>query len=328
MSCDLSIVVPVHNEAPNIDELVSRLVGTLDPLGLQFELLFVDDGSRDESLARLLAKRSEDPRIKVLEFSRNFGHQIAVTAGLDHATGAAVVVMDADLQDPPEVVPQLVERWRTGADVVYGVRRERREGPLLRAAYAGFYRLLSRISEVELPVDSGDFALMDRRVVDLLCSLPERNRYVRGLRAWVGFRQEKVEYERHARYAGSSKYDWRGLFRLALDGIFSFSEAPLRLMRNLGLLITLGALVVGAWTLFKRLIWYEVVPGFATLALLLLFFGGVQLVTVGVLGEYVARIYTEVKGRHRYVLAGLHGVEPSRERHGLPPAQGSERTPS
>jgi dolichol-phosphate mannosyltransferase len=316
---DLSVVVPVCNEAPALEELHRRLASALDALEIRFEVIFVNDGSTDESLAILSEVHTRDPRFKIVDFSRNFGQQLAVTAGIDHATGKAVVVMDGDLQDPPEILPKLIERWKEGYEVVYAVRRRSVEEPFLkRVAYASFYRLLRRIAEVEIPLDSGDFALMDRRVVDMLRSMPERNRYVRGLRAWVGFRQIGVEYERASRSAGETKYNWRGLLRLAYDGIFSFSEAPLRLTRDIGFIITLFAGLLGLWTLVKRLLLYEVVPGFATLAILVLFFGGVQLLTVGVLGEYIARIYTEVKARPRYVLRELRGVEPTRERYGLP----------
>ena len=217
--------------------------------------------------------------------------------------------MDGDLQDPPEVIPELLERWREGFEVVYTIRRQRKEGTLKRFAYASFYRLLQRIADIPIPLDSGDFSLLDRKIVDLMTSLPERNRFLRGLRAWAGHRQTAVEYERAARLAGQSKYSVAQLFRLALDGIFSFSEAPLRFTRNAGLLITTGSIAVGVFTLFKRLILYEVVPGFATLAILVLFFGGVQLVTVGILGEYVGRIYAEVKGRPLYVVRSLEGIE-------------------
>lgn len=316
--CDVSVVVPVFDEEEVIEELVSRVGAALERAAVEYELIFVNDGSKDGTLERLRRLRAEDGRIKLIDLSRNFGHQIAVTAGLDHARGDAVVVMDADLQDPPELLPELIARWREGYQVVYTVRQERKEGLVMRVAYAAFYRLLRRIADVDLPVDSGDFALMDRAVVEMLTSLPERNRYVRGLRSWVGFRQTAVEYERAARAGGRPKYTTRRLVRLAFDGIFSFSEAPLQLARNAGLVITCGSALLGLWTLIKRLILYEVVPGFATLALLVLFFGGVQLVSIGILGEYVARIYTEVKARHRYVIRSLEGVDPTPERHGLP----------
>jgi dolichol-phosphate mannosyltransferase len=208
------------------------------------------------------------------------------------------------------VIPDLVQRWREGFEVVYAVRRKRKESAFKRIAYLAFYRLLQRIADTDIPLDSGDFSLMDRRVVEMLVQLPERSRFVRGLRAWVGFRQTSYEYDRGARFAGEPKYSFRKLLRLALDGILAFSEVPLRFASLAGLVVTGGAAALAAWTLIKRLIGYEVVPGFATITILVLFFGGVQLVTIGILGEYIARIYTEVKGRPRYVIREVYGLEP------------------
>lgn len=307
---DLSVVIPVFNEEPGLHELHRRLGEVLDGTGLEAEILFVNDGSRDGSLTALRDLRAKDERVKIIDFSRNFGHQLAISAGLDHARGAATVVMDGDLQDPPEVIPALLERWQQGDEVVYAVRKTRKEGAVKRGAYLAFYRLLQRLADTDIPLDSGDFSLMDRRVVDALVQLPERNRFIRGLRAWVGFRQSSHEYDREARFAGEPKYDFRRLLKLAFDGIFAFSETPLRLATLAGLTVTGGAALLAIWTLVKRLIGYEVVPGFATLAILVLFFGGVQLVTIGILGEYIARIYTEVKGRPRYVVRALEGIEP------------------
>jgi dolichol-phosphate mannosyltransferase len=315
--CELSVVVPICNEEDTLPELERRLTATLNGISPDWEMILVNDGSRDGSLALMKDMRARDPRVKVIDLSRNFGHQSAVSAGIDHARGRAVVVMDGDLQDPPELIPQLVKCWREGFDVVYAVRTERKESLPHRTAYAAFYRLLGAISDIEMPLDSGDFALMDQRVADHLASLPERNRYVRGLRAWLGFRQTGVLYVREARFAGESKYTLGRRFRAASDAIFAFSDAPLRMMRQLGLAITAVSALLGGWTLLKRLVGYEVVPGFATLALLVLFFGGVQLVTVGLLGEYIARIYAEVKGRPRYVIRELDGVEPCAEGRGV-----------
>lgn len=316
---ELSVVVPIYNEEENLSELERRLRESLEAITTSWEVIFVNDGSEDGSLALMKAIRARDPRFKRIDFSRNFGHQTAVSAGIDHAQGGAVVVMDGDLQDPPEVIEQLVSRWRDGFDVVYAVRTDRKESLPKRAAYAAFYRILHAISDTEMPLDSGDFALMDRRVVDHLVALPERNRYIRGLRAWLGFRQTGLTYARDARHAGGTKQTLRRLFKQAFDGIVAFSDAPLRVVRQAGLVITGVSVLLGGWTLAKRLFGYEVVPGFATLALLVLFFGGVQLVTVGLLGEYIARIYTEVKGRPRYVIRDLAGVEASVAGHGLPP---------
>jgi len=305
---ELSVVIPIYGEEETLPELDRRLRASLEPLGVPYEVILVNDGSRDASLDVMHRLRAADARIKIVDLSRNFGHQLAISAGIDHAEGRAVVVMDGDLQDPPEIVPALVERWKQGYEVVYAVRRTRREGVLLQFAYKTFYRVLHALSDVDLPLDSGDFSLMDRRVVDHLVQLPERNRFVRGLRSWVGFRQIGYEYDRPERFAGEAKYTFRRLLRLALDGLFAFSDVPLRLSTNLGLFVVAISLILGAWTLFKRVFGIEVVPGFATITLLVLFFGGVQLVALGILGEYVGRIYTEVKLRPRYVVRETWGV--------------------
>lgn len=307
---ELSVVIPIYGEEETLPELDRRLRAALEPLGLRYEVVLVNDGSRDGSLGVMERLRAADPRICIVDLSRNFGHQLAITAGIDHARGRAVIVMDGDLQDPPEVLPELIARWKQGYEVVYAVRRTRREGAALQLAYRTFYRIVRRLSEIDLPLDSGDFSLIDRRVVDVLVQLPERNRYVRGLRSWIGFRQIGYEYDRPSRYAGEAKYTMRRLLRLAFDGIISFSDVPLRFATNLGIGITLVAALLAIWTLGKRLLGIGVVPGFATIALLVLFFGGVQLLALGILGEYVGRIYTEVKGRPRYVVRAVHGLAP------------------
>lgn len=319
---EVSVVIPIYNEQENLFELDRRLRAALELIALPYEVILVNDGSQDGSLRTMEELRERDPRIKIIDFSRNFGHQIAITAGIDYAQGRAVIVMDGDLQDPPEVLPGLIDRWRDGYEVVYAVRRARKEGLLKRAAYAGFYRLVRRIANFDIPLDSGDFSLMDRRVVELLQNLPERNRFVRGLRAWAGFRQTGFEYERGVRHAGHPKYDFRGLVRLASDGIFAFSEAPLRVAMNLGIVITTAGALLALWTLFKRLVQYEVVPGFATITILILFFGGVQLVTIGILGEYIGRIYTEVKARPKYVIRRGYGLDPASHGRKDPEAPG------
>jgi dolichol-phosphate mannosyltransferase len=309
---DISVVVPVFDEEDNLAELFRRLCDTLQSTDLSFEVVLVNDGSRDGSLEGMQKLRTGDNRVKIVDLSRNFGHQIAVSAGLDHASGRAVIVMDADLQDPPEVLPRLIDRWRDGFDVVYAVRRERKESLPMRAAYHAFYRLLRSIARIELPLDAGDFSLMDRRVVDELVGMPERNRFVRGLRAWVGFHQTGIDYERAPRHAGETKYSLSKLIHLAYDGIFAFSDMPVRLARNFGLVVTAFAALMAGWTLLKWLFDYQVVPGFATITLLVLFFGGVQLITIGILGEYIARIYTEVKARPLYIVRSVEGAMPAR----------------
>lgn len=302
---DLSVVIPVYNEEALLDELHRRLKGALEPLGLRHEVILVNDGSHDRTPAMLDALVAREPAFRAIHFSRNFGHQAAVTAGLDHASGQAVLVMDADLQDPPELVGDMLAKWREGWHVVYGVRRKRKESALKRLAYWGFYRLLRTVTKVEIPLDAGDFALLDQRVVAALRALPERNRFVRGIRSWVGFRQTGLEYERDARYAGEVKYTFSKLVRLALDGIISFSYAPLRLAVYLGLVISAASFAIAVFFLLFKLVVGVDVPGWTSLLIAVLFMGGIQLLTLGVMGEYVSRIYDEVKQRPVYVVADL-----------------------
>ena len=301
LASHLSVVVPLYNEDDNVPELHRRLTGVLNGRGIPHVLYFVNDGSRDGTLERLRSLASSDRRVRVLSFSRNFGHQMSISAGLAHADGDAVVVMDADLQDPPEIIPDMLDRWAEGYDVVYAVRRKRKEGALKRAAYALFYRVLRRISNVEIPLDSGDFSLLDARVVGLLRSFPERNRFVRGLRSWVGFRQTELAYERMPRRAGEPKYRIRHLMKLALDGFFAFSTVPLQLSTWLGFLAAgLGFLYL-VYALASRFL-YQNPAGWTSLAAIILFLGGTQLILLGVLGEYVGRIYEEVKQRPLYIV--------------------------
>lgn len=299
---DLSIVVPAFNEEENLETLYARLVAALDPLGLRYEIIFVNDGSRDRTLPILRALAAADPRVVVVDLARNFGHQVAISAGLDYSRGAAVIIMDADLQDPPEVLPQFIAKWREGYDVVYAIRERRKEGPLKRAAYALFYRLLKRIAHIDIPLDAGDFCIMDRRVVDLLNGMPERNRFVRGIRTWIGLNQTGLAYERHARYAGKPKYTFKKLIYLALDGLISFSFVPLRMISLAGLFVSfLSILMAIAYTIQKLTVGLSP-PGFATLVVAIFFLAGIQLITIGVIGEYVGRIFEEVKARPLYVV--------------------------
>ncbi len=307
---ELSVVLPVHDEAGNLAELHRRLTATLEGT-VDYEVVFVDDGSRDQSVAVLACLAANDARLRLVRLSRNFGHQAALTAGLDHARGAAVVLMDSDLQDPPELLPEMLRAWREGADVVYAVRRQRKEHALKRASYHVFYRLVRALSPVDLPADSGDFSLLDRRVVDALCSLPEQKTYIRGLRSWVGFNQVPIVYERSARYAGRPTYGFRQLRKLAMDGIVSSSSRPLRAASYVGFgLLTLAvaylALIIG-WFFLRG----TAPNGWTSLVGVVLFLGGVQLFLLGVLGEYVARIYDEVKRRPQYVVASRTGFEGS-----------------
>ncbi|MBD3308304.1 glycosyltransferase [candidate division KSB3 bacterium] len=303
----LSLILPIYNEEEVLPTLYARLCEVIDHLDAQVEVIFVNDGSRDRSLDLLRRFQATDCRVKVIDFSRNFGHQIAVTAGIDFATGDAVVLMDADLQDPPEILPQFLSQWNAGYQVVYAVRKKRKEHLFKRLAYFLFYRLLQQISNIRIPLDAGDFCLMDRVVVDALKSMHERNRFVRGLRSWVGFRQIGLEYERDQRYSGETKYTLPKLLKLALDGIFSFSYFPLKLASYTGFLVSACSFLGIAVYLYKKLIIGGEPPGFPTLAILILFIGGIQLLFLGVIGEYLGRIYDEVKRRPTYIIRQTYG---------------------
>ena len=300
-----SVVVPVYNERENLPELYRRVRAVMESLGEPWELVPVDDGSTDGSTEYLRELREKDPEhVRPVILARNFGHQLAVTAGLDYARGRAVILMDADLQAPPEVIPQLVEKWRGGYDVVYAVR-QRREGEswFKRATAALFYRFIRRITEVPIPVDTGDFRLMDRKVVDVLRRMRERHRFIRGMVAWVGFRQVGVPYVRAPRYAGETKYPLRKMVKFAWDAITGFSYAPLQLAMYLGFISAGIAIFSIPLVAAARLMGSRAFYGQATTLIAVLFLGGVQLISLGILGEYVGRIYDEVKGRPLYVVA-------------------------
>ena len=302
----LSVIVPVLNEEGNIAELVRRLKAALDG-GLPFDVIFVDDGSTDRTPQILRALHAEDPRIKAIHLTRTFGHQASISAGLQAATGDAVVVMDGDLQDAPEVVPQFVTRWLDGDDVVYAIRQTRRASWRKRTAYHLFYRLLVRISAIDLPLDSGDFSLMDRRVVDVLNTMPERTRFVRGMRGWVGFRQSGVPCARADRFAGTTKHTYGTLVRLALDGFFGFSYKPLQLASVFGSAVSVAAFLIALVIVFLRIVHGFPLHGWTSLIVAVLFLGGVQLICLGILGEYVGRIYDEVRARPPFVIATVVG---------------------
>lgn len=305
----LSVVIPIFNEEETLQALYERLSAALTSMGEPFEVIFVNDGSRDGSERMLRDFQTRDPRFKSIHFSRNFGHQTAITCGLDHAAGAAVVAMDGDLQDPPEVLPDLLQRWRDGYEVVYAIRQKRKEGLFKRSAYKGFYWLLRRVSYLDIPLDSGDFSLIDRRVVDILKTMPERNRFVRGLRTWAGFRQVGYEYAREARFAGQSKYNLSRLMKLAFDGLVSYSYVPLRLVSNVGLLVSMTALAYMAYLLLARVFGGTPIAGWTSTVVIVLFLGGVQLLSLGVIGEYVGRIFEEVKQRPHYVVRERVGFD-------------------
>jgi dolichol-phosphate mannosyltransferase len=311
MSPRYSIVLPIYNEEANLPELYRRLSRVLDGLDRDAEIVFVDDGSRDRSLSLIRDLHNRDPRICYLSFARNFGHQIAVTAGLNFARGDAVVVMDSDLQDPPEIIPDLIDRWQRGFHVVYAQRTQRRKENWCKRLMAyGFYRVLRHLADVEIPTDTGDFCLMDRRVVDLLNAMPERNRYIRGLRAWVGFRQIAIPFDRDPRFAGEVKYTFRKSLGLAVNGLVSFSRIPLRLSTYLGLAAAAVALLMVVLVVYWRLFApNSPLTGYATITIVVFFLGAVQLISIGILGEYIGRIYEEIKGRPLYTLSEVGGFQ-------------------
>jgi dolichol-phosphate mannosyltransferase len=305
----VSIVVPVYNETENLEALYARIDDVLKAYTPESEIILVDDASTDESLLMMRNLRARDRRVKILSLARNFGHQVAISAGMQHATGDVVVLMDADLQDTPELVAQFVALWREGWDVAYAVRRNRKEGIFKRAMYHCFYRLLHSMARIDIPHDAGDFCLMDRGVVEALNALPERNRFVRGLRSWVGFRQIAVPYDRGGRNAGEPKYTLMKLVRLAVDGVVSFSYFPLQLGVFIGCAAALVSFVGIVVVLYFRLFTNLSIPGFAATSIIVLFTAAVQLLSLGAIGEYVGRIFDEVKQRPLFVLRERIGFE-------------------
>tara|TARA_R110002110_G_scaffold205066_1_gene416789 strand:- start:198316 stop:199272 length:957 start_codon:yes stop_codon:yes gene_type:complete len=303
----LSVVVPVANEAQVLPEFHRRISVVLDGTGYLYEIIYVDDGSTDDSVERLTALREADSRVAIIELSRNFGKEIALSAGLEHAAGDAVILIDADLQDPPELIPTFIEEWRAGYDVVYGRRMERQGDSRVKIASARlFYRVLNYLSDVEIPEDVGDFRLLSRRAVDALGSLGERTRYMKGLYAWIGFPQRCVPYVREPRAQGSSKWNYWRLWNFALEGITSFTDVPLKMATYLGVATSGVAILYGVFLLIRTLLWGNPVPGYPSLIIVMLFLGGVQLICLGIIGEYLARTYQETKARTLYFVKGYH----------------------
>ena len=306
-SATLSIVVPLFNEAGNVEELLRRITAVVRSLPeppAAYELICIDDGSRDATRDLLAAAAACDPHVRLIALSRNFGHQIAATAGLDAARGDAVVLMDGDLQDPPELIAAFLERFRAGYDVVYATRRRRTgESRFKIWTAAAFYRIVRRLTNVSIPVDTGDFRLMSRSVIDALRRSRERHRFIRGLVSWVGFRQVGVEYDRDPRFSGETKYPVSKMFRFAIDGITAFSEIPLRFASYLGFIVSIVAFVVAIVEIGIRIFTGYNLPGYTSTMFAILFLGGVQLIGIGILGEYIGRIYDEIKGRPLYLVA-------------------------
>jgi polyisoprenyl-phosphate glycosyltransferase len=327
----ISLVFPIFNEEAVIPTLLARLDTVVAELSDRFgpvEAIFVNDGSRDGSFALLTAEARTRPWMRLLSFSRNFGHQIAVTAGLDYSTGDAVIILDADLQDPPELLPQMLELWQEGWEVVYAVRTERDGETFFKKFTASlFYRLLRRLTNVDIPADTGDFRLMDRKVVDALKRMGEHHRFLRGMAAWVGFKQTPLPYKRDARLAGETKYPFRKMFKLAMDAVTGFSHAPLKLATNLGWTIAGVSILYGFITIVRYVTSAgNFQPGWASLIVVLSLLSGVQLITLGLIGEYIARIYDEVKGRPLYLVSEQYGFDrETADTEGAPAVPGVQR---
>jgi glycosyltransferase involved in cell wall biosynthesis len=305
---ELSIVVPLYCEESNVAYLFERLEGVATQLAVTYEIVCVDDGSKDRTLAQLIQHHQRNPYIKVVALSRNFGKEVALTAGIDYSQGAAVVPIDADLQDPPELIGELMAKWREGYDVVYARRRSRAgESWIKKLTANSFYRVIGRMSRVPIPRDTGDFRLLDRRVVEALKQLPERTRFMKGLFAWVGYEQTFIEYDRAARHSGGSKWNYWKLWNFAVDGIASFSLVPLKVWSYLGLVVSSISFVYATFLVTRTLIFGIDVPGYASLMVMVLFLGGVQLVSLGIIGEYLGRVYEEVKGRPLYLVRSFYG---------------------
>lgn len=308
----LSVVVPFYNEGANVAALLARLVPALDGLGLDWDIVAVNDGSADDTLKRLLAARAREPRLKIVDLSRNFGKERCLSAGLAHARGQAVVMIDADLQHPPETIQALVARWRAGDEVVYAVRESRTDQTwFTRLLSRAFYAVFDRLSEVPVPRGAGDFRLLDRQVVDVINRMPERTRFMKGIYSWVGFRQSGVSYREEARHRGESKWPVIGLMRLAIDGLTAFSNFPLRVWTLVGAAISGLAFLYIVYRLLRVVIYGIDVPGYESIIMIVLFLGGVQLLTLGIIGDYIGRIFAEVKGRPLYIVRRTYGADES-----------------
>ena len=304
----LSIVSPAYNEAENLGEFYLRVINATDNLNLEIEIIYINDGSQDSTIDIITKQRQIDNRITIIDLSRNFGKEIALTAGLDYSSGDAVIVIDADLQDPPELIPKLVEKWREGYDVVNAKRIKRKGESLLKKVMSYiYYRLLFYLSDINVPRDTGDFRLLNKNALDALLKLREKHRYMKGLFVWVGFKQKEIEYEREARFRGKTKWGFFSLFNLAFDGLTSFSIMPLRLASTIGFLSALIGFFYGAVIVFKTLFFHEPVAGFTSLVVLVTFFGGIQLLSIGIIGEYIGRIFNETKNRPLYVVKNIQG---------------------
>ena len=303
---EVSLIVPCHNEAENLSALYGRVLAVMEQTGKPWEMVCINDGSKDDTLEQLLALNQKDPRIVVIDLSRNFGKEAALTACLDHARGDCAIPLDADLQDPPELIPELLAKWHEGFDVVNAVRLSRDgESWLKRASAHAFYRIINRMSDVDIPEDTGDFRLLSRPVLEAIRMLPERRRFMKGLFAWVGFRTASVHYHREPRYAGKTKWNYWRLWNFAVEGITSFSQVPLQLAAHLGLIVSALAFLYAVYLVIGTIVYGNPVKGYPSMMVTLLFLGGVQLIALGVIGEYLGRIYEETKGRPVYLVRGI-----------------------
>ncbi len=300
---DISVVIPTYNEEANVDMLYERLSKVMQQMAVAYELVFVNDGSKDRTIDLIKALAEKDERVKYIDFSRNFGHQIAVTAGLDRCRGQAIAIIDADLQDPPELIIDMYQKMKEGFEVVYAKRKNRKGESLLKLWTAGaFYRILSNITSISIPVDTGDFRIIDRKVVDILKQMPEKSKFLRGQISWVGFNQTFLEYERQERNAGETGYTYRKMLNFALDGITGFSDLPLKIVTYFGFLVSFVAFLVMIYALVSRFIWVDYEPGWTSLMISVLFIGGIQMIAIGIIGEYLSRMNQNIRNRPLYIV--------------------------
>lgn len=302
----ISIVIPIYNEESVIEHLYNRLNNVLQPF--DYEVIFVDDSSKDLTLSKLKEINKKDNRYKIISLSRNFGHQIAISAGLKFCKGDAIIIMDGDLQDPPEIIHKFIEKWKKGYIIVYATRIKRKEILFLRILYKLFYKILKSVSKIDIPLDAGDFCLLDKKIVTLMNNMPEKNRFLRGLRSWIGFKQIGIEYEREKRFTGKTKYTLKKLLKLALDGIFSFSEIPLKITTIMGFMVSIGSIFYAVYIIFHKIFYTDIqISGWSSLIVSITFLSGIQLIVMGILGEYISRIFDEVKRRPLFIIDELVG---------------------
>lgn len=300
---EISVIIPVYNEEANIDALYNRLKAVMEGLKISYEMIFVNDGSRDRSMPMIKALAAEHSEVKYVDFSRNFGHQIAVTAGLDKANGEAIVIIDADLQDPPELIAEMYQKLKSGYEVVYA-KRKRRSGESLMKLWTAkaFYRILSNITSISIPVDTGDFRIIDRKILDILRQMPEKNKFLRGQISWIGFNQTFVEYERQERQGGETGYTYRKMLHFALDGITAFSDFPLKVVTYFGFIVSFFAFIMMIYALYSRFIAQDYEPGWTSLIICVLFIGGIQMIAIGIIGEYLSRMNNNIRNRPLYIV--------------------------